>query len=134
MATDKKTSILVSEQLPDFVLEEGPKLQRFIEAYYEFLEQNGGAIDGIKNLLSYQDIDTTTDSFLQYFREEIYKNVPDSALIDKRLLAKHIRSMYRAKGTEKSYNFLFRALYNEDVDFTYPGDFMLRTSDGRWSA
>ena len=134
MATDKKTSVLVQQQLPDFVLEEGPKLQRFIEAYYEFLEQNGGATDGIKNLLSYQDIDTTTDSFLQYFREEIYKNVPDSALIDKRLLAKHIRSMYRAKGTEKSYNFLFRALYNEDVDFTYPGDFMLRTSDGRWSA
>lgn len=134
MATDKKTSILISEQLPDFVREEGPKLQRFIEAYYEFLEQNGGATDGIKNLLSYQDIDTTTSSFLQYFREEIYKNVPDSALIDKRLLAKHIRNMYRAKGTEKSYNFLFRALYNEDVDFTYPGDFMLRTSDGRWSA
>jgi len=133
MATDKKTSVLVAEQLPDFVLEEGPKLQRFIEAYYEFMEQNGGAIDGTKNLLSYQDIDTTTDSFLQYFREEIYKNIPDSALIDKRLLAKHIREMYRNKGTEKSYKFLFRALYNEDVDFTYPGDFMLRTSDGRWT-
>jgi hypothetical protein len=133
MATDKKTSVLVAEQLPDFVLEEGPKLQRFIEAYYEFMEQNAGAIDGTKNLLAYQDIDTTTDSFLQYFREEIYKNVPDSALIDKRLLAKHIREMYRNKGTEKSYKFLFRALYNEDVDFTYPGDFMLRTSDGRWT-
>jgi hypothetical protein len=133
MATDKKTSVLVAEQLPDFVLEEGPKLQRFIEAYYEFMEQNAGAIDGTKNLLAYQDIDTTTDSFLQYFREEIYKNVPDSALIDKRLLAKHIREMYRNKGTEKSYKFLFRALYNEDVDFTYPGDFILRTSDGRWT-
>ena len=46
MATDKKTSVLVAEQLPAFVLEEGPKLQRFIEAYYEFMEQNGGAIDG----------------------------------------------------------------------------------------
>ena len=133
MATDKKTSVLVAEQLPDFVLEEGPKLQRFLEAYYEFMEQNAGAIDGTKNLLSYQDIDTTTDSFLQYFREEIYKNVPDSALIDKRLLAKHIREMYRNKGTEKSYKFLFSALYNEDVDFTYPGDFLLRTSDGRWT-
>ena len=54
MATDKKTSVLVQQQLPDFVLEEGPKLQRFIEAYYEFLEQNGGATDGIKNLLSYK--------------------------------------------------------------------------------
>lgn len=133
MATDKKTSVLVAEQLPDFVLEEGPKLQRFLEAYYEFMEQNSGAIDGTKNILSYQDIDTTTDSFLRFFREEIYKNVPDSALIDKRLLAKHIREMYRNKGTEKSYKFLFRALYNEDVDFTYPGDFMLRTSDGRWT-
>tara|TARA_Y100000114_G_scaffold18393_1_gene14716 strand:- start:10921 stop:12564 length:1644 start_codon:yes stop_codon:yes gene_type:complete len=132
MATNKKTSVLVAEQLPDFVRDEGPKLQRFIEAYYEFMEQNGGAIDGSKNLLSYQDIDTTTNSFLQFFREEIYKNIPDSALIDKRLLAKHIREMYRTKGTEKSYKFLFRALYNEDVDFTYPGDFMLRTSDGRW--
>lgn len=133
MSTDKKISSLIADQLPDFVLEEGPKLQRFIEAYYEFMEQNDGAIDGTKNLLSYQDIDTTTDSFLQHFREEIYKNIPDSALIDKRILAKHIREMYRSKGTEKSYKFLFRALYNEDVDFTYPGDFMLRTSDGRWT-
>ena len=133
MATDKKTSTLIAGQLPDFVLEEGPKLQRFIEAYYEFMEQNGGAVDGTKNLLAYQDIDTTTNDFLRYFREEIYKNVPDSALIDKRLLAKHIREMYRNKGTEKSYKFLFRALYNEDVDFTYPGDFILRTSDGRWT-
>ena len=132
MATNQKTSVLVAEQLPDFVRDEGPKLQRFIEAYYEFMEQNGGAIDGSKNLLSYQDIDTTTDSFLQFFREEIYKNIPDSALVDKRLLAKHIREMYRNKGTEKSYKFLFRALYNEDVELSFPGDFLLKPSDGRW--
>lgn len=132
MATNQKTSVLVAEQLPDFVRDEGPKLQRFIEAYYEFMEQNGGAIDGSKNLLSYQDIDTTTDSFLQFFREEVYKNIPDSALVDKRLLAKHIREMYRNKGTEKSYKFLFRALYNEDVELSFPGDFLLKPSDGRW--
>ena len=32
MATNQKTSVLVAEQLPDFVRDEGPKLQRFIEA------------------------------------------------------------------------------------------------------
>ena len=133
MATNQKTSVLVAEQLPDFVRDEGPKLQRFIEAYYEFMEQNGGAIDGSKNLLSYQDIDTTTDTFLQFFREEVYKNIPDSALVDKRLLAKHIREMYRNKGTEKSYKFLFRALFNEDVELSFPGDFLLKPSDGRWT-
>ena len=114
MATNKKTSVLVNEQLPDFVRDEGPRLQRFIEAYYEFMEQNGGMIDGAKNILAYQDIDTTTNAFLQYFREEIYKNVPDDALVDKKLLAKHIREMYNAKGSEKSYKFLFRILFNED--------------------
>ena len=67
MATNQKTSVLVAEQLPDFVRDEGPKLQRFIEAYYEFMEQNGGAIDGSKNLLSYQDIDTTTNSISSVF-------------------------------------------------------------------
>ena len=132
MATNKKTSVLVNEQLPDFVRDEGPRLQRFIEAYYEFMEQNGGMIDGAKNILAYQDIDTTTNAFLQYFREEIYKNVPDDALVDKKLLAKHIREMYNAKGSEKSYKFLFRILFNEDLEIRFPGEYVFKSSDGRW--
>ena len=132
MTTSKKTSVLVNEQLPDFVRDEGPRLQRFIEAYYEFMEQNGGRIDGAKNILAYQDIDTTTNAFLQYFREEIYKNIPDDALVDKKLLAKHIREMYNAKGSEKSYKFLFRILFDEDLEIRFPGEYVFKSSDGRW--
>ena len=132
MSTFNKISTRISEQLPDFVLEEGPKLEAFLRAYYEWMELSGNAIDGSKNLLSYQDIDNTLDDYLQYFREEIYKSIPDNIAIDKRLLAKHIRELYQSKGTEKSYKFLFRALFDEDIDIYFPSEYILRTSDGRW--
>jgi hypothetical protein len=132
MSTFNKISTRISEQLPDFVLEEGPKLEAFLRAYYEWMELSGNAIDGSKNLLSYQDIDTTLDQYLQYFKEEIFQNIPDNTIVDKKLLAKHITDLYRSKGSEKSFKFLFRALYNEDIDIYYPGDYVLRTSDGRW--
>jgi len=132
MTTYNKISTLVQNQFPSFVSEEGPALISFIQAYYEWMEQNNNLIDRTKNLLSYQDIDNTLDEFIQYFRDEIFVNFSDSALIDKRLFAKQVRDLYRMKGTEKAFKFLFRALYDEDIDLYYPGDYILRTSDGRW--
>ena len=133
MATSRKTSSLINEQLPDFVTDEGPKLEAFIRAYYEWMEQSNNAIDVSKNLLSRADLDTTPTDYFQYFRKEIFKNVPDDAVVDKALLAKNIRSMYYSKGSDKSYRILFRALFNEDIDVYFPGDYILRTSDGRWN-
>ena len=133
MATSRKTSSLINEQLPDFVTDEGPKLEAFIRAYYEWMEQSNNAIDVSKNLLSRADLDTTPTDYFQYFRKEIFKNVPDDAVVDKALLAKNIRSMYYNKGSDKSYRILFRALFNEDIDVYFPGDYILRTSDGRWN-
>ena len=132
MTTYNKISALVQDQFPEFVTEEGPKLIAFTKAYYEWMEQSGNLADASKNILSYQDIDTTLDQYLQYFKTEILKNIPDNTIVDKKLLAKHITDLYRSKASEKSFKFLFRALYNEDIDIYYPGDYVLRTSDGRW--
>lgn len=128
----EKLSPLIISQLPDFVHEEGPLFEAFIKAYYEWMEQSGKTMDASRNLLSYQDIDTTLDSYFQFFRDEILKSIPDDIIVDKRLLAKHIIELYRSKGSEKSFKFFFKALYNEDIDIYFPGDFVLRTSDGRW--
>ena len=67
MAVDAKISKLVKNQFPAFYKEEGENFLAFIEAYYEYLEQNGKMTDAIRNLESYQDIATTTDDFIQYF-------------------------------------------------------------------
>ena len=58
----------------------------------------------------------------------------DSKIIaDKRLLAKHINNIYLTKGSMASYDFLFRVLYNEDIEVSYPRDNMIKPSDSKWT-
>jgi hypothetical protein len=122
-----KVSTVVSKQLPEFVREDNAQFVAFLEAYYEFLEQSNK-----RNLESLRDIDDTVDSFVQYFKDELLPQLPQSVLSDKRYLAKQIKEVYRSKGTIKSYEFLFRLLFNETPDLYFPKVDMLRLSDGKW--
>ena len=132
MATDNKTSVLIDSLLPDFLDTEGPKFQTFVKAYYEWMEQTGQMTDQSKNVLTNQDIDLAAEKFLKYFKREILSKFPEDILADKRLVYKRIKDLYRSKGSEESYKLLFRILYNEELDFYYPGQDILRASDGRW--
>ena len=128
----KKISSQIDSQFPGFIREEGPQFVSFMKAYFEFMEQDGNPINAIRSLKDNLDIDRTVDSFVEYFRKEFMINIPKDVLADKRLLAKHIRQFYRARGSQESYRFLFRALFDTELEFYYPGDDILRASDGRW--
>lgn len=132
MATNNKTSVLVEKLLPDYLDTEGPKFQTFIKAYYEWMETSGQMTEQSKNLLNNQDLDLAAESFLKYFKREILSDFPETILANKRLVYKKIKDLYRSKGSEESYKLLFRILYDEELDFYYPGDYVLRASDGRW--
>ena len=132
MATDNKTSILVDELVPEFLDTEGPKFKAFMRAYYEWLETTNQITDRSKNLLKYGDIDTTDDEFIKYFQREVLADFPEEVLANKALLISRIKDMYRSKGSEQAYQMLFRMLYDDEVDFYYPGQDVLRVSDGRW--
>jgi hypothetical protein len=120
---------LVAQQLPEFVRAEYPTFVSFVEAYYEFLDQQD------VDLASLRDIDRTLDDYIKYFKEEIAHNYPivSSNYDTERFLLKHIKEQYLAKGSEASYKLLFRLLYGKDVFIDYPGKQMLRVSDGRWT-
>ena len=127
-----KISSQIETQFPGFVREEGPQFVAFLKAYFEYMEQDGNAVKQARSIQDNVDIDRTVDSFVEYFRKEFMINIPSSALADKRLLVKHIREFYRARGSQESFRFLFRTLYGKELDFYYPGDDILRASDGRW--
>jgi hypothetical protein len=145
---DYKTSLLVAQQLPEFVRdnESYQTFVSFIEAYYQWLETaqtansanviatstGEGVTYGAKNLLNYADVDSTLDEFVQYFIKDFLPYIPEDALADKRKLLKIARDFYLAKGTEKSYKFLFRALYNSDAEVFNTADVVLKASDGKW--
>ena len=133
MAVTDKISTLVQNQFPDFYKEDGENFLLFIQAYYEYLEQNGKMTDAIRNLESYNDIATTTDDFIQYFINQFIPSVPLDVQANKKLMIKYINQFNQARGTLGAYKLMFRALYNEDIEVSYPADQILKVSDGDWN-
>lgn len=129
-----QVSSIISDQLPEFVRSDHTTFVTFIEAYYEWLEENGNAIETTRNAKLYNDIDNTVDAFVTYFKENYLVDIPDSILNDKRTLLKNIKEFYQAKGTDKSIILLFRMLFNEEVSVYYPKQDMLRVSDGQFTS
>lgn len=129
-----KTSLLIPSQLPEFIRDEASydNFVLFLQAYYEWMEQTNNITDRSKNLLNYKDIDKTTDEFLEYFYNDFLSYFPKDILADKQKVIKLARELYQTKGTPASYQFLFRVLYNSEVDFFYTRDAVLRASDGKW--
>lgn len=128
----KKLSILADRFVPKFVREEHPQFVIFIKKYFEYLEQDLGEYDVIAHLLEYTDIDTTVPAFLDEYKKQYGPNIPESISANLILMLKNIRSFYQSKGTEKSYKFLFKAIFNTFVNFYYPKIDILRASDGKW--
>jgi len=148
MSLSKKTSVQIAQQLPEFVRDDSnyQNFVLFLEAYYEWLETqytananstivsttSQGITYGSKNILNYVDIDETLDEFVQYFLNDFLPYIPVEISTDKRKLLKISKQFYQAKGTENSYKFLFKVLYDANLELFNTNDAVLRASDGKW--
>lgn len=145
MSLSNKTSLKVPYQLPEFIRsdENYQTFVAFIQAYYEWMEQNNigdskqGVIYSTQNLLNYSDVDyiepgDSFNKFIDYFTQEFLPNFPKDALTDKTKLIKIAKQLYKTKGTPSSYKFLFRALYNSDVQLFETREQIFKASDGKW--
>jgi hypothetical protein len=136
--TDLKTSLLVNRQLPEFVRDEYPLFQSFLEAYYEFLEneqnnQKNDVIAKSKDLRFVSDVDASIGEFENNFFNTYASLVPRDVQVTKEFLIKNVLPLYLSKGSEKSFKFLFRLLFNDEVELIFPKDNVLRASDGKWT-
>jgi hypothetical protein len=132
MATNTKISNLINSQVPFFVRNDHGTFVSFIEAYFEYLEQDTKTVERIKNTRDYFDIDKTLDEFTEKLYATFLAEFPLDTTVDKNFVLKHSKDLYRSKGTEKSIRFLMRALYSEEIEFYYPKTDILRSSDGKW--
>lgn len=208
---EKYVSPFIQSQFPSFYLEDGPNFVAFIEAYYEWLENNyqlltvdsntgftvgdtvkqigttaptSGTIISIsgndllvklsdygafepsalftnddhlislanttanahvevatrlspiyqgRSIFKSRDVDSTLDEFILHFKEKYLKNIDFTTATNKRLLVKNSLDLYRAKGTEKAVDLFFRLIYGTKARVYYPGQDMLKVSDGEWT-
>ena len=90
-------------------------------------------LQAANNLLSYADVDKTSGDFLEFFRRDFMPFIDRDVLVNKRLLQKHVKDLYLSKGTKESYEFLFRILYGEEAEVTFPGDNVIKPSEAEFS-
>ena len=83
-------------------------------------------------ILEYRNLETSIDQYVDYLRDELYPSIPVTYYGDKRLIAQHFKDFFESKSNEQSYRFLFKLLYNENIEFYYPGTDILRVSDGNF--
>ena len=93
-----------------------------------------GASVAVRELEKSQDIDLTNEGLIDVaWKKEFYVNIPKTAATDRRQLLKQMKEVYRAKGNEASFNWLFRTLFaKEEIEFYYPKVDLIRLSDGKW--
>ena len=130
--TNNVTDIIIDRSVPTFIRDDNPMFVAFLSAYYDYLQETGNPLDIVNNLLNYTDIDQTLSQFVTHFQTKYMPLIPQNILADPRLVAKHIKEFYLNKGNEASFRFLFRILYNEEIQFYYPSTDILRLSDGKW--
>jgi hypothetical protein len=129
----RKLNYLIQEQVPDYIVSNYPKFVTFLEKYYEFLDSDEQANNLLLNSAVWSDIDNTLDDFIPYFKKQHALDIPESALLNSRRIIKYIHEYYEAKGSENAAELFFRFMYNDTATVVYPGDYILRASDGKWS-
>jgi hypothetical protein len=140
MADQRYISSHIDSQLPDFVRADHPMFKSFLEAYYEFMEQDPNATYGSAKLMDYADIDDTLESFVSNFKDMYLKNFPlelavnpdTGKAVNEQNLIKNIKEFYSARGSEKSFNLLFQLFYNTSAELYMPKEDMLMVSGGSW--
>ena len=81
-------------------------------------------------ILDYRNIEYSVDKYIEYLKDELFTSIPMTMYSDKRLVALKFKDFFESKSNEDSYKFLFKLLYNEDINLYYPGEDLLRVSDG----
>ena len=112
--------------IPEHIRNQYPLFCKFVDYYHDWLEAN--QID----IASVTDLDTTSDQFIDDFKKELDPTLAKFEYINEKFLIRHLRNIYLSKGTEASFRMLFKMLYNKDIIIKYPGNMMMKPSDGKW--
>ena len=134
-SVDDRVSTQLKSLLPDFITSDHPTFSAFVQAYFEWMEQDGNPRYATVQHLSNRDIDETASSFIEHFSSEYLHGFPVdfNSAVNEKAAIKRIGDLYRAKGGEKAIILLFRLLYNETVTIIRPGEKILGLSSALWN-
>lgn len=134
MSTPNAISQFIGNQIPEHIRDSGSLLPDFLTTYYAYVEQREKGAGLILNHGSNLDIDRNGGLYyVNKFYAQYADKLPLEVALNKANFIKILSQIYDAKGTDRAYKLLFQCLWGETIDITYPGEKILRTSDGKWT-
>ena len=119
----------VREILPEYFTKEYPVLIAFLEAYYEFAQEEGEFGNIIDDLNNVRDLSSTELQYLDLILQEIGLGISQDFFNNPREVAKSFAQFFRVKGTKFSYEGFFRAFYNSPAELSYPKENIFTIGD-----
>ena len=102
-------------------------------------ENSTQAQDHLITPLSTPQVSSLDGLFIQKmiskFAEQYLPNIPtfDYEKVDVVNIIKNIRKFYASKGTRDSVSFLFKLIYGEDIEISYPKEQIIKPSAATWT-
>lgn len=124
----------ISEVLPEFFVEEYPKLTTLLQSYYDFCDSNQDLLLLLNDLIVARDIQDTPAYLLKYIEDELLLGQSYfQGFQNKSAALKFSSTLYRSKGTLYSIQQFFRMFYGIDPEVTYTkvDRFILNDSDSQ---
>lgn len=75
------------------------------------------------------------EEFLKKLKKQLIPGFENRTLsdgINQKNFIKQVKDFYRSKGTDDSYNLLFKALFGENIEVIKPKDYLLKPSDAQY--
>lgn len=123
----------VQELYPQYLREAATNVVSFLEEYYKFMNREGFPSYELNHIVVENDIDETSEKYLDAIQGEIAKIVPNSAVVDRNTLYKRIVEYYKIKGTPESIDIFFKIFFDSLAEIYYPNKDLFKLSDGDFS-
>lgn len=128
----KSTLHSVRSVVPEWIVEEHHDFIALLESYYKWCESSGQFINESKQLLENYNYELVANNKLFLYKDVFLRLFPVDNPDLIRTLLKFSNVFYSTRGNIESYKFLFKLLWNENIDIEFPSEYILRSSDGEW--
>lgn len=107
-------SPVIIERLPSFIRQDYRKLTQFISHFYQFLETQGNPLEILENFIDRCEANNQVPGYIDKLMVECGFDINASLSIPKKELLLHLKDFYLSRGSEASFKFLFKVLFNVD--------------------
>lgn len=125
-------SPVIANRFPGFIKEEYPAFDRFLQDYLAWLETDENFLQIVNDWKTNTEPSNNVEPYIDAIIRDVGFVFERPITIPKSTLLHFLRDFYLSRGSQQSYKFLFRLLFDDDVRIEYPRDKLLWLSSANY--